>query len=38
MKTKQTGTQRSPDGNKCSSDGHVEGASDTQWGIHPDAG
>ena len=38
MKTNRTGTQCSPDGNKCSSDGHVEGASDTQWGTHPDAG
>ena len=38
MKTNQTGTQCSPDGNKCSSDGHVEGALDTQRGTHPDAG
>ena len=38
MKTNQTGTQFSPDGNKCSSDGHVEGALDTQRGTHPDAG
>ena len=38
MKTNQTGTQCFPDGNKCSSDGHVEGASDTCRGTHPDAG
>ena len=38
MKANQTNTHCSPDGNKCSSDGHVEGASDTWRGTHPDAG